>query len=169
MKIAIKNILLVIFLSLFTVSCTNTNNLVIEEWDKVSVNYRWTFENGEQFDSSYDRWTPLDFTAWVGEMIPGFDSAVIWMAIWEKKSITLSPSEAYGERDKNNKQIINKSDLSGFEESWYVLEVGGVLPTQRWNFQILDLDEDTITIDLNNPMAWKTLNFDIEIVNITKK
>lgn len=167
MKLSIKNILLVTFLSLFAVSCTTTN-LFVEEGDTVSVHYKWTFEDGEQFDSSYDRWTPLEFTAWAWEMIAWFDAAVIWMTTWEKKSITLSPDEAYGQRDENNKQVINKSDLSGFEEAGYVLEAGTVLPTQMWNFEILEADEETITIDGNHPMAGKTLNFDIEIVNITK-
>jgi len=80
--------------TLFITSCSITSELV-KEWDTISVHYLWTFENGEKFDSSYDREMPISFQVWAWEMIPWFDSAVVWMKIWEKKSITLQPIEAY--------------------------------------------------------------------------
>jgi len=138
----------------------------VSSWNTVSVHYAWTFENWEKFDSSLDRWEPLEFIVWGWMMIPGFDAAVIGMKIWEKKSVTLSPKEAYGERDENNIEVIPKEELKVFEEAGFKLEKGTILPTQVWNIEIINSDESTITIDANHAMAWKTLNFDIEIIDI---
>ena len=66
---------------------------------KVKVNYRGTLDDGTQFDSSYDRGETLDFTCGAHQMIPGFDYAVADMAVGEKKTVHLAPSEAYGEHD----------------------------------------------------------------------
>ena len=64
----------------------------------VSVDYTGTLDNGEEFDSSKGR-QPLEFKAGAGQMIPGFASAVMGMSLNETKTFTLSPEEAYGERD----------------------------------------------------------------------
>lgn len=138
----------------------------IESWDNISVHYTGTFENWEKFDSSYDRGQSLDFQVWAWMMIKWFDAAVVWMKIWEKKSITLSPEDAYGQRDENNKQTIEKSNLYDFVKAWFKLEVWEILPTQMGQFEIIEADDESITIDANHKMAWKTLNFDIEIVDI---
>lgn len=137
----------------------------IKAWDKVSVHYIWTLEDWEEFDNSYKRWNPLEFMALSGQMIKWFDNAVEWMKIWEKKSITLSPEEAYWEYDENN---IAKMDISAFEWSWIELKVWGDVPTQQGVFKIKEVDEENgeVVLDVNSPLAWKTLNFDIEIIDI---
>lgn len=136
----------------------------IKSGDNVSVHYTWTFENGEKFDSSYDRKEPITFEVWSWMMIKGFDEAVVWMKVWEKKSITLSPDKAYWEYDKSKVQVIEKSKLKDFENAWIKLEKWEDLPTQFWSFPIIESTKDSITVDLNSKMAWKTLKFDIEIV-----
>lgn len=141
-------------------------NIVVSSGSTVSVHYVWKFQNWEEFDNSYTRWTPIEFVAWSWMMISWFDKAVIWMKIWEEKSITLSPKEAYWEASDENHQVIPKSELKSFEDAWYKLEKWVKLPTQIWDLEILSSDEKTVTVDANHPMAWKTLNFDIKIVDI---
>ncbi len=165
MKKIILNTVLLFTAMFFIVSC---GNLVVQNGDSVSVHYTGTFENWEKFDSSVDRWVPLDFQVGAGQMIPGFDAAVVGMKIWDKKSITLEPKDAYGERDEKNLQIIQKLDLKSFTDAWFKLEKWEVLQTQMWDIEILDSTETTITLDWNHPMAGKTLKFDIEMVNITR-
>lgn len=137
-----------------------------ESGDTVWVHYTGTFENGEKFDSSLDRWEPISFQVWAGQMIKWFDNAVVWMKIGDKKSLKLAPSEAYGEYDKNNKQVIEKTQLQSFVDAGIKLEVWAVLPTQVWNLSIIAVDDKTVTVDGNHPMAGKTLNFDIELMEI---
>lgn len=133
----------------------------------VKVHYTWTFEDWEKFDSSYDRWEALEFVAWSGQMIPGFDKAVLWMSIWEKKSITLSPAEAYWEYSEDNRQVVPRLDLKTFEDNGIELKAWNVLPTQFWPLTIIDVTEENVVIDTNHKLAWKTLNFDLEIVDIS--
>ena len=138
----------------------------IENGNTISVHYTWTLENGEKFDSSHDRNKTLDFEVGAWMMIKGFDKAVVWMKIDDKKSITLEPTEAYWEWNEENKQQIPKHSLYDFEKAGFKLEVWTVLPTQMWEFKIIEADEEMITIDSNHKLAWKTLNFDIEIIDI---
>lgn len=140
-------------------------NRTVKVWDKIAVNYIWKLaENNEEFDNSYTRWTPIEFEVWAGMMIPWFDSWVLWMKIWEKKTLKLKASEAYGEYDEKNIQEVLKSELAKFEEAWYKLEVGTKLPTMYWEFPIVEVWSDTIKIDLNHFLAWKDLIFEVEMV-----
>lgn len=161
-----KKALLLSFLAIFMASCSTVD--VVENWDTVKVHYKWTLTDGEQFDSSYDRGEPLEFTAWAGEMIAWFDAAVIWMTTWEKKSISLSPEEAYGERTEENYDVIKKEELSSFEENGIVIQTWAILPTMYGNFEIVWISGEDVTVDMNHPLAGETLNFDIELMEIVK-
>lgn len=134
---------------------------------RVKVHYKGTFNDGTQFDSSYDRGTPLEFICGTGSMIEGFDKAVLDMKVGDKKSIHLMPEEAYGESDPNAIFTIVISDLPGSEE----LEVGmHVYLTnaygQPFPVTVVEKTETDITFDANSEMAGKELNFDIELVEI---
>lgn len=150
---------------------TNQENMTKNQWpvkngDSIEVNYRGTFEDGTQFDSSYDRWQTLPFTVWAGQMIPWFDAWVVGMMVWEKKTLTLSPAEAYGEYDETKKQVIAKKDLASFTAAGFELKVGEKLPTQYGEFPIVEADDENVTLDVNSPMAGKTLIFEVELVEI---
>ena len=135
---------------------------MVEVGDNVSVHYTGTFEDGKKFDSSYDRKEPISFQVWAKQMIKWFDDWVIWMKIGEKKTLKLAPKDAYWEKEI----AIPKSDLKSFTDAGIKLEAWAVLPTAQWNLKILKADSTTVTIENNSPMAWKILNFDIELVEI---
>jgi len=176
----IMTLISIVLLSILLVSCgektnlesNNTENMtkkeekLIASGSKISVHYTGSLDDGTIFDSSHPRGQTLDFTAGAGQMIKGFDDAVIGMKIGEKKTITLAPSEAYGEYDESKKQVIEKSQLESFKNAGYTLEVGEELPTQYGMFKIIDADDTTITLDTNHELAGKTLTFEIEIVDI---
>lgn len=134
----------------------------VEAGDSVSVNYIWTFDNWEKFDSSYDRKEPISFEVWAKQMIKWFDEWVVWMKIGEKKTLKLAPKDAYWELEVS----IPKADLKSFTDAWVKLEAWSELPTWQWKIKILKADATTITVKNTHPMAWKTLNFDIELVDI---
>ena len=132
---------------------------------RVKVHYRGTFNDGSQFDSSYDRGEPLEFVCGAGMMIPGFDAAVAGMEVGEKIDVHLSPSEAYGEQDPAQIFSVAIADLPGSEYA----EVG-----QRVYLQdrmgrpvavtVAAKDEINITFDANHELAGKELNFTIELL-----
>ena len=88
----------------------------------VSVDYTGTLENGEVFDSSKDR-EPLEVQMGAGNMIPGFESALLGMSLNETKTFTLSPEEAYGPRDDSRTYDFPKSEIPPGMEP----EVGQIL------------------------------------------
>lgn len=150
---------------------TNTNSMTQKQWpvqagDDIAVHYRGTLEDGTQFDSSYDRWETLPFTVGAGQMIKWFDEWVVGMNVWEKKTLTLTPEEAYWEYSEEAKQVIPKADLSSFTAAWFELKVWEKIPTQVGELEIIEADEENVTLDMNHPLAWKTLTFEVELVEI---
>ena len=134
---------------------------------KCRTHYRGTFNDGTQFDSSYDRGEPLEFICGAGMMIPGFDAAVADMEVGEKKDVHLMPSEAYGEADPDAIITIELAQLPGAEEltagqQVYLSNAYG----QSFPVRVVTKDETTITFDANHEMAGKELNFTIELVEV---
>ena len=133
----------------------------------VSVHYTGTFDNGEVFDSSYDRGEPLTFECGAGMMILGFDKAVANMEIGQTIDIHLLPEEAYGEADPDAIFSIPTESLPGSEE----LEAGmRIVLTNMYGQQIpvsvISNEDGEITFDANHEMAGKELNFHIELISI---
>ncbi|MBE6010721.1 MAG: peptidylprolyl isomerase [Lachnospiraceae bacterium] len=131
------------------------------------VHYKGTFNDGSQFDSSYDRGQPLEFICGAGMMIPGFDKAVLEMEVGETVNIHLMPEEAYGMPDPRNVFEIPFTDLPGSEElkageQVYLQDQSG----QAFPMKVIAVTETTVTFDGNHEMAGKELNFQIELVEI---
>lgn len=133
------------------------------------VHYTGTFNDGNKFDSSYDRGEPLEFVCGAGMMIKGFDEAVKNMNVGDIIDIHLMPEEAYGMPDPNAILNVEISDLPGAEE----LEVGQQVYLvnqmgQPFPVVVLEKDDTTITLDANHEMAGKELNFKIELVEVVE-
>ena len=131
------------------------------------THYRGTFNDGTQFDSSYDRGEPLEFVCGAGQMIRGFDAAVADMEVGQIVDVHLMPEEAYGMPDPNAIFTIEIAQLPGSEE----LEAGQqVYLTNQYGqpfpVKVTAKDETTITFDANHEMAGKELNFRIELVEV---
>ncbi len=88
------------------------------------------------------------------------------MKIWDKKNLVLEPKDAYWEYDETKTQDIPKENLKSFVDAWIKLEAWVELPTQMWVFKIISVDDVNVVIDANHQMAWKTLIFDIELIDI---
>lgn len=117
----------------------NTQADIVEPGDSIEVHYTGTLDDGEKFDSSYDRNETLPFVVGAGQMISGFDSGVVGMKLWEKKDITIAPADGYGEYDPALTKTVPKSELGSFVNAGYKLEKGESLPTQFGNVMIIDV------------------------------
>ena len=80
---------------------------------KVKTHYRGTLDDGTQFDSSYDRGEPLEFTCGAGQMIKGFDAAVVDMQVGEKKTVHIPAADAYGEHKPEAVTLDANHELAG--------------------------------------------------------
>ena len=143
--------------------------MAIEKGNKVKVEYTGTFEDGEVFDSSEKHGKPLEFIVGAGQMIPGFDAAVVGMEKDEEKEIKLTPEESYGEHNPQLVQTVPIEQLpkDPKPEVGMMLAVG--LPNgQQLPAKIAEVTETEVKIDVNHPMAGKTLNFKIKVLEFSE-
>lgn len=141
----------------------------VENGNNVKVHYKGTLTDGEQFDSSYDRGETLPFTVGAGQMIKGFDAAVVGMEVGEKKTVSIPSAEAYGERREDAVQDVPKTVFPpDFEFRINETVQGADQNGQPLIAKILEENEETVKLDLNHPLAGKDLTFEIELVEITQ-
>ena len=131
------------------------------------VHYKGTFNDGTQFDSSYDRGEPLEFTCGAGMMIPGFDRAVADMEPGQIVDVHLMPEEAYGMPDPQAIITLDVRQLPGAEN----LQLGQQVylsnaQNRPFLVKVIAKVGDSITFDANHEMAGKELNFRIELVEV---
>ncbi|HKK39270.1 MAG TPA: peptidylprolyl isomerase [Cryomorphaceae bacterium] len=139
----------------------------VKEKDTVSVHYTGTLSDGEVFDSSVNR-EPLSFTVGAGQMIPGFDNAVVGMEVKEKKSVTIPASEAYGDVRPDMVQKISKDQLPPDLNPQVGQQLASQLPSgEQIIVTVADIADEEITIDANHPLAGKDLTFEIEVLEIS--
>ncbi len=133
--------------------------------DRVTVHYMGSFDNGVVFESSYGG-DPLTFVIGDGTMIPGFDKAVRGMEVGEIKTVTIPAAQAYGEYRLDLVVTLPRDEL---EED---LEVGDKVPLQNMtsgemvSFKVVEITDDEVTLDGNDPLAGQNLTFDIELLDI---
>jgi peptidylprolyl isomerase len=145
-----------------------------KEGDKVKVHYTGRLEGGEVFDSSECAEQecgcdagPLEFTVGEGEVIPGFDKAVVGMNEGESKTLTIPVEDAYGMRNEEMVVEVERSHVPADMTP----EVGMRLEVtqedgREFPVVITEVTETHVTLDANHPLAGRDLTFDITLVEI---
>ncbi|HIG96943.1 MAG TPA: peptidylprolyl isomerase [Candidatus Aenigmarchaeota archaeon] len=151
--------LLSIVLVLGCVGTQSPLGKVVAIGDNVSVDYTGMFENGTVFDSSAGR-VPLEFSVGAGQMIKGVDAAVVGMHLDEERNVTIKPDDAYGNYSLSNIVMVSVQDVPDGTKTGSILYVNGQ------QVRVLDIRNNTVFIDMNHPLAGKTLVFRIRIVKI---
>lgn len=152
---------------------TQTNNTASEQTTvdntgkTVKVNYIGTLDDGSQFDSSYDRGEPLEFTVGGGQMISGFDEAVKDMQVGETKTVHLTPDQAYGEHKDSLVMTVDQSNIPNGD----TLKVGDTVQMQTSSGSITQatvtaINNGKVTLDANSKMAGKNLTFEITLEEV---
>lgn len=132
--------------------------------DIVRVHYTGTLDDGSQFDTSVGR-TPIEVRIGSGQVIPGFEEALVGMTEGDTKSVTLDPGQAYGPHHDQLVHVVERERIPPEID----LEVGTVLQAadaggNQLRLQVVDLADDTVTVDANHPLAGKALTFELELV-----
>lgn len=152
-------ILLVVYLNIGNLNKTNV--ITVSTGDNVSVYYQLSLTNGSIIQSNFGK-SPFSFVVGSGDVISGFNNAVIGMKVGQTKNVTLSPSEAYGE--VNNSLIITVPRTEFGNNS---LKLGESIRSSTGEIGVITyLNNTNVTIDFNSPLAGKTLIFKIEFLSI---
>lgn len=134
--------------------------------DTVRVHYTGTLQDGTVFDSSRER-EPLEFTLGEGQLIPGFEAAVLGMPPGQQKTVEILADDAYGPYHEEMVQQIERAHIPEDVE----LVIGRQLLVQRSGGQplvltVIDLDDELVTVDANHPLAGQDLQFQIELIEV---
>jgi len=145
-------------------------HVVAKSGDTVGVYYTGTFDNGTVFDSNVNE-TPLVFTLGSGQMIPGFDKAVIGMAAGDIKTVHIPVDQAYGPYHPDLVTTVNRSANFSVTNPY----IGEILTVENPNtgatteVKIINVTPSTITVDANFLLAGQNLTFKINLVSINPK
>ena len=128
----------------------------------ITFNYTLKNSKGDVLDSSFDG--PMSFLSGTGQIIPKLEEALSGMLIGQKKQVTLTADEAYGQPDAKMVMEVPKADLAHLkieEGAFLQLNLGEALKVVR----VAKVGEETVTLDGNHPLAGQDLEFDVEMVN----
>ena len=163
-----RHVILLGILLLGAILISGCNAAQAKNGDVVQVDYTGTLEDGTVFDTSTSVGRePLEFTLGEGQMIPGFEQAVLGMKVGESKTVTIPADEAYGQYSDDLVVVVNREDLpAGLDP-----EVGEQLQGPRPDggtgvCTVTNVTNTTITVDFNSPLAGKNLTFEIKLISI---
>jgi FKBP-type peptidyl-prolyl cis-trans isomerase 2 len=134
--------------------------------NNVKVHYTGTLDDETVFDSSRDR-DPLEFTIGNGQLIKGFEDAVVGMAVGDLKTVGISSEEAYGNHRDELLINIDKKQFPENIDPVEGLQISLKSPEGKIvNASVTAVGESSVTLDANHPLAGKNLTFNIELVEI---
>lgn len=141
---------------------------IAQTGDIVRINYSGRLVDGTQFDSSEGR-APLEFTLGQGQVITGLEQHVSGMETGQKSTVTIPAAAAYGPRREDAVQRLDRAKVPSGVEIKVGTQLqartadGGMLP-----ITIVGMDEQSVTVDANHPLAGQDLVFDVELVDVVK-
>jgi len=149
---------------MFKIKKTKNMKKVLSD-STVTVNYTGRLEDGTIFDSSMvEGREPMTAKLGEGKLIKGFEEGLVDMSEGDKKTVEIESTEAYGEYLDYLIQEVEKSQMPG------EVEVGMPLQAQTEmgvvQFVVKEINEETVVLDANHPLAGKKLIFDLELVSI---
>ncbi len=136
--------------------------MAAKKGDRVTVDYWGTLNDGKQFDSSEEK-EPLEFTVGSGEMIDGFDKAVVGMKAGETKKVHIEAEQAYGERDD---RMTGEVPLERLKAAGITAKKGMTITANGQMGTVKTVGKNTVTMDFNHPLAGEALNFRIKLLKI---
>lgn len=137
-----------------------------KEGDLVKVHYTGKLKDERIFDSSQDG-EPLEVTLGSGQVIPGFEKAVVGMGVGDSKTVEIAAEDAYGAyRD----ELVVEIDKERIPEDLTV-EVGQQLVLRQAEgppirVKVTDMTEKSVTLDANHPLAGQDLTFEVQLIEI---
>jgi len=167
----IKNSILILIGIMVTVvmivsGCGGGGIVQARSGDTVRVHYTLRLDDGTIFDSSRDG-DPMQFTIGDGQLIPGFEQAVIGMKLGEEKTVKIPSAEAYGPYRDELVKVVGRTEFPADIEPQEGLQLQLELEDGRQVMVLVtEISESGVTLDANHPLAGKDLTFDIQLVDI---
>ncbi len=144
-----------------------TTTKTVEKGNTIKVEYTGTLDDGTVFDASEKHGQLLEFEVGSGQLIKGFDDAVLGMKIGQEKKVVINTENAYGQHNPQLMKEIPAEQLPQTQKPEVGMTLIINLPNgAKFPATIAKVDVETVTLDLNHPLAGKTLTFKIKVVEV---
>lgn len=132
---------------------------------EVTLHFALHLENGDTVDSTFDK-APAVFKVGDGNLLPGFEAALFGFKVGDERKLTIAPENAFGQPNPQNVQVMPRSQFDGMELSEGLLVIFNDAANTELPGVVKAFDDNQVTIDFNHPLAGKTLNFEVKILDV---
>ncbi|WP_411383767.1 FKBP-type peptidyl-prolyl cis-trans isomerase [Pseudomonas sp. L7] len=132
---------------------------------EVTLHFALHLENGDTVDSTFDK-APAVFKVGDGNLLPGFETALFGFKAGDERKLTIAPEHAFGQPNPQNVQVMPRSQFDGMELSEGLLVIFNDAANTELPGVVKAFDDNQVTIDFNHPLAGKTLNFEVKILDV---
>lgn len=133
---------------------------------EVTLHFALKLENGDVVDSTFDK-QPATFKVGDGNLLPGFEQAIYGLKAGDKRSLSISPEQGFGQGNPQNVQVMPRSQFQDMELSEGLLVIFNDAANAELPGVVKAFDDSQVTIDFNHPLAGKALSFDVEIIAVS--
>ena len=132
---------------------------------EVTLHFALHLENGDTVDSTFDK-APATFKVGDGNLLPGFENALFGFKAGDQRKLSIAPENAFGQHNPQNVQVMPRSQFEGMELSEGLLVIFNDAANTELPGVVKVFDDNQVTIDFNHPLAGKTLNFEVQILDV---
>ncbi|TIH09857.1 FKBP-type peptidyl-prolyl cis-trans isomerase [Pseudomonas leptonychotis] len=132
---------------------------------QVTLHFALKLDNGDVVDSTFDK-KPATFKVGDGNLLPGFEQAIYGLKAGDKRSLSISPEQGFGQGNPQNIQVMPRSQFQEMELSEGLLVIFNDAANAELPGVVKAFDDSQVTIDFNHPLAGKALSFDVEIIEV---
>ncbi|MCZ4321083.1 FKBP-type peptidyl-prolyl cis-trans isomerase (rotamase) [Pseudomonas sp. 8BK] len=132
---------------------------------EVTLHFALKLDNGDVVDSTFDK-KPATFKVGDGNLLPGFEQAIYGLKAGDKRSLSISPEQGFGQGNPQNIQVMPRSQFQDMELSEGLLVIFNDAANAELPGVVKAFDDNQVTIDFNHPLAGKALSFDVEIIEV---
>ena len=132
---------------------------------QVTLHFALKLDNGDVVDSTFDK-KPATFKVGDGNLLPGFEQAIYGLKAGDKRSLSISPEQGFGQGNPQNIQSMPRSQFQDMELSEGLLVIFNDAANAELPGVVKAFDDSQVTIDFNHPLAGKALSFDVEIIEV---
>ncbi|WP_249671588.1 FKBP-type peptidyl-prolyl cis-trans isomerase [Pseudomonas abieticivorans] len=132
---------------------------------EVTLHFALHLENGDTVDSTFDK-APAVFKVGDGNLLPGFEAALFGFKAGDKRTVVVPPENAFGQPNPQNVQVMPRSSFQDMELSEGLLVIFNDAANTELPGVVKVFDDAQVTVDFNHPLAGKTLNFEVEIIEV---
>ncbi|MDE1168198.1 MAG: FKBP-type peptidyl-prolyl cis-trans isomerase [Pseudomonas sp.] len=132
---------------------------------EVTLHFALHLENGDTVDSTFDK-APAVFKVGDGNLLPGFEAALFGFKAGDKRTVVVPPENAFGQPNPQNVQVMPRSSFQDMDLSEGLLVIFNDAANTELPGVVKVFDDAQVTVDFNHPLAGKTLNFEVEIIEV---